>query len=420
MKDVNKAQYLSQATEKNQIQNSEQVLKAMIIEEGSVQLPSSEADTEYGLIPIIRPTRGDGDINEDKNVDQKDLRELGQVLQFGDMNRDGKVDAQDFQLLHEQIANQIFPQYEIMYKEQKMIAPIKPWFQPGDVNRDGKVDYNDLQQMSQAMKHGDMDGNKVINGRDYHLLRDKIGPHIMELRNGEASNIDAQAAGKHQVDIMVYRPKDGDINENGTTDSEDLSVLKNILKEGDVNKDGVVDRTDFDLINQKIIQQLFNPWNRNLQTTEGSETPEGIRRPVRIGGDVNKDGKVDYKDLQLMSQAMKHADMNNDKKLDNSDVDLLAKKIGDDGGSNLKEIERLSKLLLDQPYSNLQEIDNLARLLGKETGVPYSLGKSNSLFNFFLREKDDLNGDGNIDYKDVIDFWKQEDHPIRPLEPILN
>ncbi len=317
-------------------ENLDDTLKAM------VETSESEAKCIIPLAPS-------GDINEDKNVDKEDLRILSQVLQAGDMNHDGKVDAVDFDLLHKSITEKLFrPTRELQAQEgegqgqatdaavtdEAKSHPIRR--QEGDVNGDGKVDYKDLQFMYQAMKHGDMNGDKVLNKEDYKLLDDKITPAgtggfgVAGTQDKEdTSDEDIQSEDESRV---MFRPPDGDIDESGKTNDKDLSLLKNVLKEGDVNKDGKIDKTDFDLINQKIMQQLFHPFSREAESSEEdqeSSTAEDItKRPIRIGGDVNGDKKVDYKDLQLMLQAMKHADMNGDKKIDETDVKALAEKIG--------------------------------------------------------------------------------------------
>ncbi len=87
------------------------------------------------------------------------------------------------------------------------------------------------------------------------------------------------------------------------------------------------------------------------------------------------------------------------------------------GGDVLEKIKELSKGLLEDPYHNLIEIPELGKALAKYTNTEYDLGKADQLFNFFLRDKSDLTGDGVIDYQDVIAFWKSLDKPAMPEFP---
>ena len=84
----------------------------------------------------------------------------------------------------------------------------------------------------------------------------------------------------------------------------------------------------------------------------------------------------------------------------------------------LKTIQELSKALLEDPYNNLIEIPKLGKALAKYTHTEYDLGKADKLFSFFLGDKSDLTGDGQIDYQDVIKFWKDLDHSDQPPFPM--
>ncbi len=77
-------------------------------------------------------------------------------------------------------------------------------------------------------------------------------------------------------------------------------------------------------------------------------------------------------------------------------------------------LEKLTQLLLKDPYRNLDKIDELAELLAKRTGIEKSLYREDRLISFFLREKEDLTGDGRINSKDVIEFWKHPDGNVVP------
>ena len=84
----------------------------------------------------------------------------------------------------------------------------------------------------------------------------------------------------------------------------------------------------------------------------------------------------------------------------------------------LRKIIKLSKDLLEDPYNHLTEVPELGKALAKYTNTEYDLGKGDSLISFFLRDKSDLTGDGQIDYQDVIKFWENLDHSEKPPFPM--
>ena len=94
----------------------------------------------------------------------------------------------------------------------------------------------------------------------------------------------------------------------------------------------------------------------------------------------------------------------------------------------LGEIIDLSNNLLMDPYHHLGEISKLGKDLAQYTHTEYDLGKADKLFDFFLREKSDLTGDGKIDHNDVIAFWYSLDKllphpgpvPLTPQQQINN
>ena len=84
----------------------------------------------------------------------------------------------------------------------------------------------------------------------------------------------------------------------------------------------------------------------------------------------------------------------------------------------LGEIIDLSNNLLMDPYHHLGEISKLGKDLAEYTHTEYDLGKADKLFDFFLRDKSDLTGDGKIDHNDVIAFWHSLDKPQMPQFPM--
>ncbi len=160
------------------------------------------------------------------------------------------------------------------------------------------------------------DSAKDITGKTNMVKAEEAESTLKQMAGRQ--QLSADHGGIHQIDgsgVQSDKPaKSGDINQDGKTDKKDLQALTQVLNFGDMNKDGKVDRRDFDLLNNKIIESLFNP-------TKSGPTKKQQQ------GDVNKDGKVDYNDLQLMYQAMKYADMDYSKTLDRKDLIALNNKI---------------------------------------------------------------------------------------------
>ena len=190
----------------------------------------------------------------------------------------------------------------------------------------------------------------------------------------------------------------GDINGDGTVDRADLIALKDALKTGDLNGDGKLD-----VVDQQLLKNMIN----------GGPITD-VWRPNVGSGDLNHDGQINQKDLDILGYVLKAGDMNNDKKVDKTDLKILTELVGDK--DSLTTIKDLSKGLLEDPYHHLTEIPKLGKALAKYTNTEYDLRKADSLFNFFLhteKKDQDVNGDGQVDYQDVIVFWKSLDK-IRP------
>lgn len=115
----------------------------------------------------------------------------------------------------------------------------------------------------------------------------------------------------------------GDVNGDGTVNSDDLKLLKQYLrnsatainkKDADMNNDGIINYVDYNLL-----VYFLNP-----------------PKPI-LKGDVNRDGKIDEADYKLLSQyvaGMKvssfyhyNADMNDDKKFTSTDLSQLRTKL---------------------------------------------------------------------------------------------
>ncbi len=196
--------------------------------------------------------------------------------------------------------------------------------------------------------------------------------------------------------------KPGDINGDGDINQSDVKDLISALTAGDMNHDGKLDKEDY-----KILKQMLTQRNDSEPI---DETKQMIRPDLR--GDLNHDGKVDKRDLGVLGKVLRAGDMDSDKKVDWTDVELLIKEIEPPPPTDdplLEKIKDLSKGLLEDPYHHLSDITALGKALAKYTNTEYDLGKADNLYNFFLRDKSDLTGDGQIDHQDVIKFWQNMD-----------
>ena len=284
-------------------------------------------------------------------------------------------------------SNELFDalsQYIVVPAVSEKIQNVKDFFYsimkntPQDPNSDGKQDVNDVLSI-------------------YGLGQGEINQRPMEL-DGSA----------------IKQRHKGDINCDGNINNDDLVALKDALKTGDLNGDGQLNEVD-----QQFLQNIIDGKPNIEPLVLRSNIQPQVYRPNRGNGDMNHDGKVNEEDLKIFEKIMNAGDMDSDKDVDQTDVGLLAKQV--DGirppkDNTLKIIERLSKALLEDPYNHLIEVSKLGKALAKYTNTEYDLGKADRLVSFFLREKSDLNSDGQIDYQDVVAFWNGLDNKPRPLD----
>jgi alpha-amylase len=165
----------------------------------------------------------------------------------------------------------------------------------GDLNANGTYQVNDIQGLGGAFEQilysqnmqfravADLDGNGLVDNRDLFLL----GPHLQA--NGASASVMAAYDG-----VLLRR---GDINEDGTTNVQDVAALYAAFGEStwrsDLNVDGIVDVND--------VQTLI---------TEITRT---------VNGDFNLDGKVDGRDFLIWQR---NVNMESGVRYDLGDADL--------------------------------------------------------------------------------------------------
>ena len=199
------------------------------------------------------------DVNSDGVVDLNDVSELSikvaSFYQNGDINLDGKVDIDDLALLQDGL-NGIVAVNDVQIKLC-------------DINKDGKIDNEDA---------------VALRGKVGTALKYKIGDVNMDGRvlNDDVSIIENYVLGK--TTLTIDQMSLADYNKDGKINNTDANALAKAIaanyKLGDVDMDGKVTIIDVNLIS-KYVAKLTD-----FDTTQ------------KILADVNKDGKINSKDIK--------------------------------------------------------------------------------------------------------------------------
>ena len=179
-------------------------------------------------------------------------------------------------------------------------------------------------------------------------------------------------------------------------------IMKGISQ--DPNNDGKLDHDD--------VLSLWNSSNGFLENIKflSNDLFEHIgykKVPQLLLRSLDKYTNVDnnpLKEKELENFFNDKVDITGDGKIDYQDV--IAVWNGKRPDYLLGKIQELSKNLLAEvdPLSHTKELAELGKNLAEYLNTGY-FDKRDSLFEFFGNKKD-LNGDGQIDYKDIISAWK--------------
>jgi hypothetical protein len=168
----------------------------------------------------------------------------------GDATGDGRTDEEDFHLIR-----QNFGRTNVGRSQ-------------GDLNADARVDFKDFQiaernqgRFGAVGQPGDADGDGKVNKDDFSLLRANFGKYGT-LAQGDFT-------GDGRVDFRDFQMLEAAYNRDG-----------NAALVADANSDRIVDSTDFD-----ILWANFGKFGSKAQ------------------GDFNFDGRIDFKDFQILEQA---------------------------------------------------------------------------------------------------------------------
>lgn len=264
------------------------------------------------------------DFNENGTIDINDLNELKKHLDSdnndsaytGDINLNGIVDANDVILLDKYIKKQIeLTSKQLKYADvnsdgkvdsndtEALALKISSFYQVGDLTLDGKVDINDLTLLQNALNNADkvslvqyklcdVNGDSKIDNNDAVTLRGKVSK-VKKYKKGDV-NLDGKVLNDDvkilenyilgKTTLTIDQMALSDYNNDGVVNNNDANALAKAISQnytlGDVNLDGTVDIIDVKLINNYII---------------GLEELDTVQKII---ADINKDGKINVKDLK--------------------------------------------------------------------------------------------------------------------------
>ena len=394
-----------------------------------------------------------GDLNRDHKIDSIDMVKLAQYVEgkieledslklYADLNLDNKIDYIDVDILSRKIVGD--EKYQklpirnldeilnygnvdnltgITYKdltklynyikgneELKGIALLS-----ADLNKDGKIDYVDLTilhgylnkikgyatlpntNISKSIIYGDINQDGKVDEKDVTLLSQYLAKWNLNLNPNQLLamdvNLDGKIDGKDQIILARYLVK-----ESGYTELPYLNNVKQVVY-GDANKDGKVDYIDLNELNLFLQENNQNKFDAL----------------TKIAVDLNKDGKIDYVDLTILHGYLKrvsgfeklpnekiktiskYGDLNNDGIINQKDADILAEMMGkNEIPSGVNAI--ISDIYMDGSF-DIRDLLALGQFIaGTIKSIP-------TLNTNDVRTYGDLNGDGKVDYTDLKNLY---------------
>ncbi|MBI3307607.1 MAG: hypothetical protein HYZ84_07375, partial [Candidatus Omnitrophica bacterium] len=246
------------------------------------------------------------DVNQDGVVDDKDVFQVQQVIDFNllhikpeeteraDLNGDGVVDHRDADILRLDL--QIFRGYDVNKDgvtdqlDANELASITEFFKTdrarlglADLNKDGLIDQEDVRLLSDSFFHGvDLNDDGRIDSKDVDILQ--------ELKNRGIFN---QTADIYPLDLP-----------DGRITQDDVEALKNAVRyHVDVNGDGMVDVIDLAFARLEIDLALYDKADLNQDGEVTAADYQAILKNFRRL-DAVRDGRIDSKDNDQFAQAI--------------------------------------------------------------------------------------------------------------------
>ena len=234
-----------------------------------------------------------GDVNSDKVVNDIDVKVIKKYIE-------GKYDLNSDQIKNADINSDGIVD---MFDVTELVNKVSSFYQNGDINLDGKVDIDDLAMLQNGLngivavndvqlKLCDINLDGKIDNEDAVTLRGKVGTNQKykigdvnmdgRILSDDVSIIENYILGKTTltIDQMTLADYNKDSNINNTDANSLAKAIASKYKLGDVDMDGSVTIVDVNLIS-KYVSKLIE-----FDTTQ------------KILADVNKDGKINSKDIK--------------------------------------------------------------------------------------------------------------------------
>ena len=337
----------------------------------------------------------------DEKYQKLPIRNLDEILNYGNVDNLTGITYKDLTKLYNYIKGN---------EELKGIALLS-----ADLNKDGKIDYVDLTilhgylnkikgyatlpntNISKSIIYGDINQDGKVDEKDATLLSQYLAKWNLNLNPNQLLamdvNLDGKIDGKDQIILARYLAK-----ESGYTELPYLNNVKQVVY-GDANKDGKVDYIDLNELNLFLQEN-----NQNKFDTL-----------AKIAVDLNKDGKIDYVDLTILHGYLKrvsgfeklpnekiktiskYGDLNNDGIINQKDADILAEMMGkNEIPSGVNAI--ISDIYMDGSF-DIRDLLALGQFIaGTIKSIP-TLNTNDA------RTYGDLNGDGKVDYTDLKNLY---------------
>ena len=337
----------------------------------------------------------------DEKYQKLPIRNLDEILNYGNVDNLTGITYKDLTKLYNYIKGN---------EELKGIALLS-----ADLNKDGKIDYVDLTilhgylnkikgyatlpntNISKSIIYGDINQDGKVDEKDATLLSQYLAKWNLNLNPNQLLamdvNLDGKIDGKDQIILARYLAK-----ESGYTELPYLNNVKQVVY-GDANKDGKVDYIDLNELNLFLQENNQNKFDAL----------------TKIAVDLNKDGKIDYVDLTILHGYLKrvsgfeklpnekiktiskYGDLNNDGIINQKDADILAEMMGkNEIPSGVNAI--ISDIYMDGSF-DIRDLLALGQFIaGTIKSIP-------TLNTNDVRTYGDLNGDGKVDYTDLKNLY---------------
>lgn len=337
----------------------------------------------------------------DEKYQKLPIRNLDEILNYGNVDNLTGITYKDLTKLYNYIKGN---------EELKGIALLS-----ADLNKDGKIDYADLTilhgylnkikgyatlpntNISKSIIYGDINQDGKVDEKDATLLSQYLAKWNLNLNPNQLLamdvNLDGKVDGKDQIILARYLAK-----ESGYTELPYLNNVKQVVY-GDANKDGKVDYIDLNELNLFLQENNQNKFDAL----------------TKIAVDLNKDGKIDYVDLTILHGYLKrvsgfeklpnekiktiskYGDLNNDGIINQKDADILAEMMGkNEIPSGVNAI--ISDIYMDGSF-DIRDLLALGQFIaGTIKSIP-------TLNTNDVRTYGDLNGDGKVDYTDLKNLY---------------